>query len=156
MQKGHLNQTVGEVRCLAPSVLRAGQRKWAVGGGCYSLYILLLYSLAFSLEPLSTLLESGVSPSLCFQRLNLWEDVNGGEGKLQVHIQTVCVCSVVPNSLPSHESPGFSVHGVLQTRILEWVAIPFSRESSWLRDGTWVSCIEGKFLSHQGSPIDFS
>ena len=60
-----INHTVGEVICLAPSVLRAGQRKWTVGGGCYSLYILLLYSLAFSLEPFSTLLESGVSPSLC-------------------------------------------------------------------------------------------
>ena len=29
--------------------------------------------------------------------------------------------------------PGFSVHGVLQTRILEWVAIPFSRGPSWPR-----------------------
>ena len=154
MQKGHLNHTVGEVICLAPSVLRAGQRKWTVGGGCYSLYILLLYSLAFSLEPFSTLLESGVSPSLCFQRINLWEDVNGGEGKLQVHIQTVCVCAQSCPTLCNPidcNLPGFSVHGVLQTRILEWVAIPFSRESSWLRDGAWVSCIAGKFLSHQES-----
>ena len=30
--------------------------------------------------------------------------------------------------------PGSSVHGILQTRILEWVAIPFSRGSSQLRD----------------------
>ena len=37
--------------------------------------------------------------------------------------------------------PGSSVHGILQARILEWVAIPFSRGSSWLRDWTWVSCI---------------
>ena len=29
--------------------------------------------------------------------------------------------------------PGSSVHGILQTRILEWVAMPFSRESSWPR-----------------------
>ena len=32
-------------------------------------------------------------------------------------------------------------------RILEWVAIPFSRGSSWLRDGTWVSCTAGGFLA---------
>ena len=30
--------------------------------------------------------------------------------------------------------PGSSVHGILQARILEWVAIPFSRESSQPRD----------------------
>ena len=30
--------------------------------------------------------------------------------------------------------PGSSVHGILQARILEWVAIPFSRGSSWPRD----------------------
>ena len=42
--------------------------------------------------------------------------------------------------------PGFSVPGILQARILEWVAIPFSRGSSQPRDQTWVSCIAGRFL----------
>ena len=37
--------------------------------------------------------------------------------------------------------PGSSIHGIFQARILEWVAIPFSRESSQLRDRTQVSCI---------------
>ena len=37
--------------------------------------------------------------------------------------------------------PGSSVHGVLQARILEWVAISFSRGSSQPRNQTWVSCI---------------
>ena len=40
--------------------------------------------------------------------------------------------------------PGFSIHGILQARILEWVAISFSRESSQPRDGTQVSCITGR------------
>ena len=35
--------------------------------------------------------------------------------------------------------PGFSVHGILQARILEWVAMPSSRRSSWLRDRTCIS-----------------
>ena len=39
--------------------------------------------------------------------------------------------------------PGSSVHGVLQARILEWVAMPSSRGSPQLRDQTWVSCIAG-------------
>ena len=37
--------------------------------------------------------------------------------------------------------PGFSVHGILQARILEWVAMPFSRGSSRPRDQTHVSCL---------------
>ena len=38
-----------------------------------------------------------------------------------------------------YSPPGCSVPGILQTRILEWVAIPFSKESSWPRDQTRVS-----------------
>ena len=37
--------------------------------------------------------------------------------------------------------PGFSVHGIPQERILEWVAISFSRGSSWPKDQTHISCI---------------
>ena len=37
--------------------------------------------------------------------------------------------------------PGFSVHGIFQARVLEWVAISFSKGSSRLRDCTQVSCI---------------
>ena len=44
-----------------------------------------------------------------------------------------------------------SVHGILQTRILEWGAIPFFRGSSQPRNGTWISCRAGH-LSQQGSP----
>ena len=40
--------------------------------------------------------------------------------------------------------PGSSVHGILQARILEWVATPFSMRSSQPRDHTWVSCIRGR------------
>ena len=37
--------------------------------------------------------------------------------------------------------------GILQARILEWVAMPFSRGSSQPRDQTQVSCIAGRFLT---------
>ena len=55
-----------------------------------------------------------------------------------------------------HCPPGSSVHGLSQARILEWVAIPFSRGSSWLRVWTCVSCPGRQILyhlSHQGSPL---
>ena len=40
--------------------------------------------------------------------------------------------------------PGSSVLGILQARILEWVAISFSRGSFWPRDQSQVSCIAGR------------
>ena len=43
--------------------------------------------------------------------------------------------------------PGSSVHGILQARILEWVAVLFSRGSSWPRDQTCVSRIAGRFFT---------
>ena len=50
--------------------------------------------------------------------------------------------------------PGSSVHGISQARTLEWVAISFSRGSSWPRDWTQASCI-GRWIfttEHQRSP----
>ena len=49
---------------------------------------------------------------------------------------------------PMDYSPsGSSVHEISQARILEWVAIPFSRESFQPRDQTWVSSIAGRFIT---------
>jgi len=45
-----------------------------------------------------------------------------------------------------YSPPGYSFHGIPQARILEWVAIPFSRGPSQPRDQTQVSCMVGRFL----------
>ena len=79
----------------------------------------------------------------------------------QLFLTLVRVCwvaSVVSNcSLPLYCSPpGSSAHGILQTRIVEWVAEPSSRGSSQPRDWTHVSyfsCIGSRVLYHLGSPI---
>ena len=44
--------------------------------------------------------------------------------------------------------PGSSVHGILQVRILEWVAISFSKGSSQPGNWTWVSRIVGRFFTN--------
>ena len=47
--------------------------------------------------------------------------------------------------------PNSSVYGILQTRVLEWVAMVSSRGHSWPQDQTcvsWVSCIVGRFFTH--------
>ena len=43
--------------------------------------------------------------------------------------------------------PGSSVHGILQARILEWVAMPSSRGSAQLRVQTCIFCLAGRFFT---------
>ena len=45
--------------------------------------------------------------------------------------------------------PGPSVHGILQARILEWVAISFFRESSQPRDRTWPPALQADSLPYK-------
>ena len=58
-------------------------------------------------------------------------------------------CSVVSDSLHPMDCipPDSSVHGILQSRIVEWVLIPFSRGYSPPRDWTQVSCTAGRFFT---------
>ena len=65
---------------------------------------------------------------------------------MKVKVLVTQLCPTLYNRM-DYSLPGFSVHGILQARILEWVAIPFSRRSSRPRDQTWVSCIAGKFFT---------
>ena len=61
--------------------------------------------------------------------------------------------SVVTQSCPTlcdpmdYSPPGSTVHEIFQARILEWVAISFSRGSSQPRDWTQVSCTAGRFFT---------
>ena len=55
-------------------------------------------------------------------------------------------CPTLCNPM-DYSLPGSSIHGILQVRTLEWVAIPFSRGSSWPRDRTLVSCIASRFFT---------
>ena len=64
----------------------------------------------------------------------------------------MCACSVAQSCPTLYDPedcslPGFSVHGILQVRILEWVAMPSSRGSSWPRDRTHIFCIAGRFFT---------
>ena len=52
--------------------------------------------------------------------------------------------------------PPVFAHGILQARILEWVAISFSRGSSQSRDRTHVSCIAGRFSCIADRPSEMS
>ena len=72
---------------------------------------------------------------------------------IEVKITQSCLtlCDPMDYSLPVS-----SVHGILQARILEWVAIPFSRGSSQDRDGTQVFHIAGRFFTIWATREDLS
>ena len=61
-------------------------------------------------------------------------------------VLVIQLCLTLHNPM-DYSPPGSSVHGILQARILQWVAIPFSRASSRPRDQTQVSCITGRFFT---------
>ena len=63
------------------------------------------------------------------------------------------LCPILCN-LKDCSPSSFYVHGILQARVLEWLAIPFSRVSSQATDWSLVSCRQILYhLSHQGSAL---
>ena len=84
--------------------------------------------------------RSFASQSYGFSSSHVWIWV-----KVKVKLAQSCLtlCNPMDYSLS-----GSSVHGILQARILEWVAFPFSRGSSQSRNQTQVSCIEGGFFTN--------
>ena len=97
---------------------------------------------------------------IIWYKIGNWRSVEGerkrrDEGKgeeltltllLKVKVWVTHSCPT-PCDLMDCSLPGFSVHRILQVRIVERDAIPFSRGSSQSRDQTWVSCIAGRFLT---------
>ena len=64
-----------------------------------------------------------------------------------VKVKVLVIQSCLPHCDPLDCSPpGFSVHGILQARVLEWVAITFSKASSQPRNGSPVSRIAGRLF----------
>jgi len=93
------------------------------------------------IQPLQANAEGAQSPLLCH---TYWP-----------HHMSMCAKSLQSGltlgSLMNCSPPGSSFHGILQTRMLEWVAMPSSKWSSPPRDQTWVSyvsCIRRCVLNH--------
>ena len=80
----------------------------------------------------------------------LYEMQSEGKSYLKlvhVHAKSLHSCLTFCDSM-DHSPPGSYVHGILQARIQEWVAMLSSRASSWLRDWTCVTWIVGGFFTH--------
>ena len=90
--------------------------------------------------------------SLCCVCLCEWKTLSLGRRLLMSppQLQSAphqCEVKVAQSCLTLCDPMDYTVHGILQTRILEWVAFPFSRGPSQPRDQTQVSRIAGGFLA---------
>ena len=72
-----------------------------------------------------------------------------GKPKLYMRVKVLFSqsCPILCDPMNWFPLPGCSVHGILLVRILEWVAIHFSRGSFHPREQTWVSCTTGRFFT---------
>ena len=69
-------------------------------------------------------------------------------GKRKVKVLVAQSCPTLGNPMDC-SLPGCSVHGILQARILEWVAMPSSRRSSQLRDQIQISPLQADSLASE-------
>ena len=69
-------------------------------------------------------------------------------GKTFIHFQPILLewVKVAQSCLTLCDPMDYAAHGILQARLQEWVAFPFSRGSSQHKDWTQVSCIAGRFF----------
>ena len=98
--------------------------------------------------PESTVLWTSLSDTVYHQKGNFssMETYALMFSKMCVYVLVTQSCPILWDPMDC-SPPGSSVHGILQARILESVAISFSRGSSRPRDWTWVSCIAGRFFT---------
>ena len=88
-----------------------------------------------------------------FASLHQSKNINESESESEVVQSCPTLCNPMDCSLP-----GSSVSGILQARILEWVAMSSSKGSSWPRIQAYVSCITGGFFitKSPGKPLENS
>ena len=76
-----------------------------------------------------------------FQQVKMYNVTYSFELKIESESEKLLSC------VQLCEPMDYTVHGILQAGILEWVAFPFSRGSSQPRDETQGSCIAGRFFT---------
>ena len=100
------------------------------------------------------LVQEKESPETCHQwkprRKRQWAVsllCRTGSRHLQTEVRVTRSCLTLCNLM------NYTVHGILQARMLEWVAIPFSRGSSQPRDRTQVSRIASRFFASRATTL---
>ena len=117
-------------------------------------FLALSLALVHSWQLVNICWDKWANQNICkLKSVHMWPKLtwpNNLSSSSSMHAQSCQLCDPMDSS-----PPGPSSHGIFQVRRVEWVAISFSRESIWLRDQTWVSCIDRQILyclSYKGNP----
>ena len=113
--------------------------------------ILKKRSFHYSFLPLR-LLSSPMDRFMSFHFINLCDSLKRMKSAKKVSVAQLCPTLCDPMDC---SPPDSSVCEILQTKILEWVAIPFTRGSSQPRDRTQISCIADGLPSVSSSLVNF-
>ena len=101
---------------------------------CFLFFIFVVESLFLTREQALSLVSGSTDfKTIDYQRTNT---------ESEVAQSCLTLCDPMDGSLP-----GSSVYGIFQARVLEWVAISFSRGSYQHKDQTWISLIAGSCLT---------
>ena len=120
---------------------------------CFTTVIshLVVNNLSFHVSCLWIIKDHDQGTALKELHLHLALKESGSGSGSEVSQSCPTLCDPMDYSLP-----GSSVHGIFQAIVLEWIAISFSRESSWPRDWTRVSCIVDRRFTVWATREDFS
>ena len=125
------------------SVCSAGSIKWSRQQKAFVIYKDICFFLVMlsSLSPNEDDLKNACS---------LWAELKEVNLPSCMHAKLLQSCPTLCDPM-NCSLPGSSVHGILQARILEWVAMPYSSRSSWPRDWTRISYVFPalEFLAHR-------
>ena len=108
---------------------------------CIYFHLGLSVSSVLSMPSLISTAGSPLSPSLLPESMPRGAGLNGNFQPVWSEVKVTQPCPTLCDPMD------YTVHGILQARILEWVAIPFAKGSSQPGDRTQVSCIAGGFFS---------
>ena len=133
---------------LAPEVLRGASTRTAASGSPPAAGSACCLAPAAPLLSLSSALTSGLWASMpsCRRRPSTWQPPPSLSLSLLLLFSIAQPCPTLGDHMDC-SPPASSVHGILQARILERVAISSSRGSSQPRNQTRVSCIAGRFFT---------
>ena len=132
---------------------------WKVWKGCTSFIqtecACVLFRTGFHVVKLNSLISSVLVTIDSLMQTNS----NPGKTVSETLMSLVTNNLKVAQSCPTLCDPmNYTVHGILQARMLEWVAVAFSRGSSQPRDWTQIPCIAGRFFTSEppGKPKSLS
>ena len=127
--------------------------EWDSGSKVYRRFLYYSYDFSIRLELLQQNITRISLPGTIGSQKLVKRELGAGNQQGTPCLAEAGMCVLAAQSCPTlcdpmdRSLPGSALHGILQARVLEWVAVSFSRGSSQPRDRTQLSYIAGRFFT---------